>query len=93
MQRIPACQKNRAKFVVEQLVPKAARQPQQPQPKHPLHPVAPEMKPALERFMKRNPLKGTVEPMGAEEWISIMEKYSSLCRLRITKRLPKLLIC
>ena len=38
--------------------------------------VAPGLKPASERFIKRNPLvfEGTVDLAVAEEWISMIEK-------------------
>ena len=34
------------------------------------------LKPASERFMRRNPLvfEGTIDPIVAEEWITMMEK-------------------
>ena len=49
---------------------------QPPQPQQEPRAVAPGLKPASERFMKRNPpvFEGTVDPAVAEEWISMIDK-------------------
>ena len=47
-----------------------------PQPQQEPRAVATGLKPASERFMKRNPpvFEGTVDPAVAEEWISMIQK-------------------
>ena len=75
MQRFPVPQgENGAGPAVEQIGPEV-RVPH-PQPRHEPRAVALGLKPASERFMNRNPLvfEGTVDPVVAEEWISMMEK-------------------
>ena len=49
---------------------------QPPQPQQEPRVVAPRLKPASERFMKRNPpvFEGTVDPAMAEEGVSMIEK-------------------
>ena len=46
--------------------------------------VAPGLKPASERFTKRNPLvvKGTVDPTVAEEWVSTVEKIFEFVQIK-----------
>ena len=62
---------DRAGPVVEQIGPEVGAQPPQPQQEPQV--LAPGLKPASERFMKRNPpvFEGTVDPVVAEEWVQI----------------------
>ena len=62
----------------------ATPQPQQQvQPATSTTSMAPRLKPALERFMKRNPLvfEGIVDPVIVEEWVSMMEKIFEFLRI------------
>ena len=65
---------NRAGPTVEQVGPEVREQP--PQPQQEQRAVAQGLKPASKRFMKRNHLvfEGAVDPVVAEEWISMIEK-------------------
>ena len=75
MHRFPVPQgENRVGPAVEQVRPDVRVQP--PQPLQELGAVALGLKPALERFMKRNPLvfEGTIDLIVAEEWVNMVEK-------------------
>ena len=65
---------NRAGPAVERMGPEV----RVPPPRHQQEPraIAPGLKPASERFMKRNPpvFEGTIDPAVAEEWVSMIEK-------------------
>ena len=65
---------NRASPVVEQIGLEVRTQ--LPQRQQEPRVVAPGLKPAFERFVKRNPpvFKVTVDPVMAEEWASMVEK-------------------
>ena len=87
MQRFPVPQsENRAAPVAEQIGPKVRVPPPQPQREPRL--VAPGLKPASERFMKRNPpvFEGTIDPTMAEEWVNMMKRSSSLFRSKTKKK-------
>ena len=74
-QRLPVpLGENRTGSVGEQVGPEVRLK--LPQPQQEPRAVVPGLRPALERFMKRNPLmfKGTVDPIVAGEWISMIEK-------------------
>ena len=55
-----------------------------PQPQQEPRAVAPGLKPASERFMKRNPpvFGGTVDPTVAEEWVSMTEKIFEFAQIK-----------
>ena len=75
MQRFPVPQnENRAGPAVEQMGPEVRIPP--PQPQQEPQTVAPGLKLASERFMKRKPpvFEGTVDPVVAKEWVSMIEK-------------------
>ena len=75
MQRLPIPQgENRAGPMDEQVGPKVRVQP--PQPRQEPRAVAPWLKPASEKFLKKNPpvFEGTMDPTVAKEWISMIEK-------------------
>ena len=75
MQRFPVQQgEDRVGPAVEQVGPEVGAQP--PQLQQEPWVLAPGLKPASEQFMKRNVLvfEGTVNPIVAEEWVSMIEK-------------------
>ena len=75
MQRFPVPQgEHRVGLAAEQMRPEVRVPP--PQPQREPWAAASGLKPASERFMKRNHLvfEGTVDPVVAKEWVSMIEK-------------------
>ena len=82
MQRFPVPQgENMAGPTVESVGPEIRVQP--PQRQQEPRPVAHGLKPASERFMKRNPLvfEGIVDPAVAEKWVIMIEKIFAFVQI------------
>ena len=72
--------------MVEQVEPEVRAQP--PQPQQVPRAITPGLKPASERFMKRNPqvLEGTVDPGVVEECISMIKKIFEFVQIEDVDR-------